>query len=414
MKAFYWFLVRYFSFYALFFYVHLNFKYEIFSHIGVQDVSILYTCFPLLLTHLMLRSLPHYLTKAAILDNPNFRSMHTAPTPRGAGWAVTIPLLAYLASTVISSALDGTLWRTHAPPECDIDCFIIRKGMLGIGLIFGLLMLTTISWMDDRKNMPASLRLLCQFCAAAVTLLTFVIPSPDTHLASAIQRSFNFLPSGFPIWLAVISILIVWVGFINVYNFMDGIDGITAIETITLSSGIIAAFIIKINLFSDTHEIIPPQIIESLLIFLLCSLVFLFHNWHPAKIFLGDVGSVTIGYLMGFFLLVIISAGYWYVALTLPLYYLADGGITLARRILRGEKFWEAHRTHFYQRAAQAAGRHDVVVLKIAACNVVLIGIAMLELLVSPWFVLAAPLPVALLLHNMAHQRHIGVKSPNG
>lgn len=145
-----------------------------------------------------------------------------------------------------------------------------------------------------------------------------------------------------------------------------------------------------------------------------CSIGFLFHNWHPAKIFLGDIGSVTIGYLMGFFLLVFISAGLWYVALTLPLYYLADGGITLARRILRGEKFWEAHRTHFYQRAAQAAGRHDVVVLKIAACNVVLIGIAMLELLVSPWFVLAAPLPVALLLHNMAHQRHIGVKSPNG
>ena len=86
----------------------------------------------------------------------------------------------------------------------------------------------------------------------------------------------------------------------------------------------------------------------------------------------------------------------------------------MARRYLPKPVELSQMLAHFYQRSAQAAGRHDVVVLKIGACNVLLIGIAMLELLVSPWFVLAAPLPVALLLHNMAHQRHIGVKSPNG
>lgn len=243
-----------------------------------------------------------------------------------------------------------------------------------------------------------------------------------TQLAATLPVAYFLLPqlrSNVPSWIPeafiLVAVTFIWVGFINLYNFMDGIDGITGTQTITISFGLYCLyFLIPALISRDGTNDITYSVSLIGLLYTGLSIGFLFHNWHPAKIFLGDIGSVTLGYVMGFSLLSVAGAGFWYVALTLPLYYIADGGITLARRILRGERFWEAHRTHFYQRAAQAAGRHDVVVLKIAACNVVLIGIAMLELLVSPWFVLAAPLPVALLLHNMAHQRHIGAKSPNG
>src|SRR6202012_503206 len=103
------------------------------------------------------------------------------------------------------------------------------------------------------------------------------------------------------------------------------------------------------------------------------SLGFLVFNWHPAKIFAGDVGSVPLGYLTGFLLLVLAVHGQWAPALILPLYYLADTGITLAHRAARREKIWKAHREHFYQRATPGSARHDRIVLWISGVNVGLI-----------------------------------------
>jgi UDP-N-acetylmuramyl pentapeptide phosphotransferase/UDP-N-acetylglucosamine-1-phosphate transferase len=207
-------------------------------------------------------------------------------------------------------------------------------------------------------------------------------------------------------WLIYALVIIGYVGFINLYNFMDGIDGITAIETLSICVGIIIVLTVSPE-FPDCHRITyHAEMVYFLPISLaLISLAFLPHNWYPAKIFLGDVGSITIGYMIGFCLLYITVEGYWYAALTLPLYYLADGGITLLRRIMRRERFWEAHRTHFYQRAALAAGRHDVVVKKIALCNGVLILIAVMAVyLQNPWLCLLAPVPVGLLLYNLSRQ----------
>src|SRR5437763_457923 len=101
---------------------------------------------------------------------------------------------------------------------------------------------------------------------------------------------------------------------------------------------------------------------------------FLVWNWAPARIFLGDVGSVPLGYLLGFLLLDQAARGHWRLALILPLYFLADATITLLRRLARGERIWEAHREHFYQRAVQSGLGHAAVVRQVILADIVLIA----------------------------------------
>ena len=96
-------------------------------------------------------------------------------------------------------------------------------------------------------------------------------------------------------------------------------------------------------------------------------------NWAPARIFLGDVGSVPLGYLLGFLLLFVAARGHWRIALILPLYFLADATITLLRRLARGELVWRPHRQHFYQRAVQRGLGHAAVVRRVIAADIVLI-----------------------------------------
>jgi len=106
------------------------------------------------------------------------------------------------------------------------------------------------------------------------------------------------------------------------------------------------------------------------------ALGFLVWNWSPARIFLGDVGSVPLGYVLGFLLNRLALGGQWQAALILPAYFLADASITLLRRLLRGERVWQAHREHFYQRAVQQGLGHDAVVLRVVAADIVLIACA--------------------------------------
>jgi len=97
-------------------------------------------------------------------------------------------------------------------------------------------------------------------------------------------------------------------------------------------------------------------------------------NWSPARIFLGDVGSAPLGYLLGFLLLDLALRGFWKIALILPLYFLADATITLCRRLIRGERIWEAHREHFYQQAVRRGLSHAAVVERVVAADILLIG----------------------------------------
>jgi UDP-N-acetylmuramyl pentapeptide phosphotransferase/UDP-N-acetylglucosamine-1-phosphate transferase len=108
------------------------------------------------------------------------------------------------------------------------------------------------------------------------------------------------------------------------------------------------------------------------------TLGFLVWNWAPAKLFLGDVGSVPLGYLLGWLLLDTAMNGEWAVALILPLYYLADATITLVKRAARGARLWQAHREHFYQRAVQGGASHSRVAAQVLACNAVLVVLAII------------------------------------
>jgi len=134
------------------------------------------------------------------------------------------------------------------------------------------------------------------------------------------------------------------------------------------------------------------------------ALGFLAWNWAPAKLFLGDVGSIPLGYLTGWLLLGMAGEGHWAPALILPLYYLVDATLTLLRRAARFEKIWHAHREHFYQRAVQAGLDHGGVVLRILGANLALIALAVLGLEWSWVAVALAFLVVGLLLWELGRR----------
>ena len=282
-----------------------------------------------------------FLRDRAMLDHPNARSSHTVPVPRGGGWAVVGTLV---------PALVLTAWQNHTLAHYT-------------PLIVGLCGLAGISWLDDRRGVPPLLRLGMHIGAAALGAMTF---PPDAMVFGGVL----------PFWLDRATIILGWAWFMNLYNFMDGIDGITGVETVALASGL--CFVMGLAGISDP---MTPLLTMALIG---AALGFLAFNWHPATIFLGDVGSVPLGFLTGFGLLGFALHGQLIPALILPLYYLADSGITITKRAVRGEKIWQAHRQHFYQRSALGCGRHDRVVYAIMIGNTALIAAAMVAV-VYPW-----------------------------
>jgi UDP-N-acetylmuramyl pentapeptide phosphotransferase/UDP-N-acetylglucosamine-1-phosphate transferase len=208
--------------------------------------------------------------------------------------------------------------------------------------------LLALSWLDDRRGLPAGLRFAVHFAAAVLGVAVL----PADHLL------FQGL---LPLWADRMVAVPMLVWFINLYNFMDGIDGITGVETLSIGLGL--------TLLSGGAP--WPAAIAG------AGLGFLAWNWHPARIFLGDSGSVPLGYLLGWLLLDTAGQGQWAAALILPAYYLADATITLGRRAWRGETLWQAHREHFYQRAVRGGWRHSTVAALVLAANTGLIALAL-------------------------------------
>ena len=276
------------------------------------------------------------LIRRAVFDIPNNRSSHTIPMPRGGGWA----LLAIMVPVLLGTAVVMDHDARHA------------------GLIIAVFLLAGVSWLDDRRHVSVAMRLSIHILAACLGTFSF---GPHAMMLNGIV----------PFWLDRTLMILAWAWFINMYNFMDGIDGITGAETICITTGLC---IVCVAAGIDD----PFLQFASLVVTGVC-LGFLAHNWHPARIFLGDVGSVPLGYLCGFFLLSLAVNGHLAPAVILPLYYLADTGITLIRRLNRGEKIWKAHREHFYQKAALGAGRHDTIVVMVITANAALILAATLS-----------------------------------
>lgn len=270
------------------------------------------------ITVLTTRRVLTYLIRRQIMDTPNERSSHTLPTPRGGGLATT-PVLAVALVTQF------------------------------IGLGLGALALLAISWVDDRKGLPP----LPRFAAQAVVVSLFLVFLPSE------QRVFQ---GALPVWADHTLTGLAWLWFVNLYNFMDGIDGITCVETISIAIGVAVL----------GGSALQPSALATGAV----AGAFLLFNWHPAKLFLGDSGSVPLGFALGGLLVLLAIQGQLVAALILPAYYLADATITLCRRALNGEKVWQPHRKHFYQRAVQGGKRHDQVALLISGGNVLLIGCA--------------------------------------
>ena len=296
-----------------------------------------------------------------VYDNPNVRSSHTIPTPTGGGIVVIFS---------IGIGMLTLFWNDVLLPNGLIVTLVIACG------------LALVSWIDDLWGSSALLRLIYQIIAIAGILYLHPEIAND---------AFSFLPE----WSAFLIVAVAWIWFVNLYNFMDGIDGMTGVETISICAGL--GLLVLNGTLSD--EILPPLAVISA-----ATLAFLYWNWSPAKVFLGDVGSIPLGFLIGWFLLKAISEGAWVMALILPGYYLADATITLLKRAFRLEPIWQAHREHFYQMPVPRNVPHNRVMYRIIVVNIILIFTSVWLVPINDLAALCVAMIIILILLRDLHQ----------
>ena len=275
---------------------------------------------------LVIRLIRPHLWKHA-LAKPNARSSHRVPTPQGAGIAV-------VAATLIVA---GAVLGGRAPVE-----------MFGATLF-----IAAIGFADDIKPVPVLPRLLLQ--AIAVTAIVLTSPA-EFRIASAV-----------PFWIERGLLVLAGLWFVNLVNFMDGLDWMTVAEVVPVTAALAI-------LGAQGGLPLPAAIVTAAL----CGAMIGFapFNRPVASIFLGDVGSLPIGLLVGWGLLQLAWQHHLAAALLLPLYYLADATVTLLRRMTRREPFWVAHRSHFYQRATDNGFSVTHVVSEVFVLNLVLAALA--------------------------------------
>jgi UDP-N-acetylmuramyl pentapeptide phosphotransferase/UDP-N-acetylglucosamine-1-phosphate transferase len=274
------------------------------------------------------------------LARPNARSSHKAPTPQGGGVAVVLGGFAALLAVTVLGHAQGL--ATLVP----------------VGAAVALLMALGVA--DDIVSLPALPRLALQ----AVAVVTVVATMP------AELRAFPMVP--LVVERSIEAIALLW--FVNLVNFMDGIDWITVAETVPVAAGVYI-----LSLFGAVPQ--TPALVALAL--LGAVLGFAPFNRPVAKLFLGDGGSLPIGLVMGWLLLQLAGNGYLAAALLLPLYYVADATITLARRLARGERVMEAHRSHFYQIATTRGFSVMGVVKRVFAANLVLLWLAVVTVMLD-------------------------------
>jgi Fuc2NAc and GlcNAc transferase len=273
-----------------------------------------------------------YALRTALVDIPNHRSSHVVPTPRGGGLAI------------VSVVLIGVLVQTAVG---DLD------RVIGIGLLGGGVLIATIGWVDDHKDLPARWRAVAQFAAAC----WFV------YWAGA-PESLWLGPWSIP--LSVTAPVLAVVGLVwltNLFNFMDGIDGIAGSEA--ASVGLVGGALLLASGMTGLGGLT--------LLTAAASVGFLGWNWPTARIFMGDVGSGFLGFVLGAIAIVSAKTGavpllVWILLLGV---FVFDATATLLRRFRR-EKFYEAHRLHAYQRAVAAGASHCTVTSLVLVLNAAL------------------------------------------
>lgn len=267
------------------------------------------------------------------LARPNARSSHRIPTPQGAGIAVLLATL----------AVAGGVLAFMAPVDARFSAILFGAAVL----------IALVGVADDIRSLPVLARLLLQ--ALSVGAVIYALPD-----------ELRLVPAG-PLWIERTVLLVAGVWFVNLVNFMDGLDWMTVAEVVP-----IAAALVVLGWLGELSPL--PTLVAAALGGAM--LGFAPFNKPVAKVFLGDVGSLPIGLLLGWCLLELALHHHLAAAVLLPLYYLADTTLTLIRRLVRREAFWLAHRSHFYQRATDNGFTVSQVVGRVLATNVVLAMLA--------------------------------------
>ena len=288
------------------------------------------------------------------LDQPNDRSMHRVPVPVGAGLAI-----------VATALILWPLWQAGD----------VRKHGVLLGCLAAL---GALSWLDDRRPLSPAIRLGAQTIAVALCLR--LLP-PEARVLPAI-----------PMLLERCVLGLAWLWFINLFNFMDGIDGLAGSEAVAIALGYLLLL---------PYVGMDGPLWRLALIIAASSAAYLLWNWHPAKVFMGDAGSIPLGFLLGWLMLDLALRGYWPAAVILPLYFIVDATITLLRRALEGKKPWAAHREHFYQRAVLGGATPPGVVWRVGLANLALLALALASVTRPAAALLAAAAAVGMLLSEL-------------
>ncbi len=287
------------------------------------------------------------LRRAGIVDQPNARSSHTTPTVRGGGVVIVITVCASL----IYAALTGDIAAGIGPNPWQL-----------IALLLAVSTLAVVSFVDDLRGLPARVRFTVQVSVALAAVL--LLGRPQLSVAA--------------VTLALVGL--VWIaGYTNAFNFMDGINGIAGIQALT--SGLGTALVAqKLGLAWGSPLVIIALAIAG------AALGFLPHNFPRAKVFMGDVSSASLGFMLAALAFGIAVATSWWVLFWIGLLhtnFVLDTGITLVRRAWRGDRLSQAHREHLYQRLIRAGRSHTFVSLWQGGLQVMAISAVVLATLSS-------------------------------
>ncbi len=274
-----------------------------------------------------------WLARRKVLDQPNKRSSHKTPVPRGGGIGFMLVVLIGLAAV---ATIDGTVpWA----------------------LLVGIIVVVGISFADDLKPLPFWLRLLLQAVSVAAVLASMQTDTP-------------ILAGGLPVWLDRFLLGLAWLWFINLFNFMDGIDGIAAGQAVTIGIGLVGLSLLQLAIADGA---LPAVIVTA------AAAGFLIYNWHPARLFMGDAGSAGLGFVLGWLLIQAAGAGFLAAALILPMYFVLDASSTLLMRLVRRRPLATAHRDHAYQAAVDRGVPHRTVTNAVVGVGVLLFDLAWLS-----------------------------------
>lgn len=280
----------------------------------------------LLITGLLRR----YALSTSLIDIPNARSSHTVPTPRGGGVAIVLSFLAVLPVAWMQGALA-------------LEAMLALLGAGGLVAVIG--------FMDDHGHIAARWRLVGHFAGAAWALFWLGGLPPLSVFGFVLDMG----------WLGSVLAAVYLVWMLNLYNFMDGIDGLASVEAMCATLGMCAIY-----LASGYVALIWPALLLGLAV-----AGFLFWNFPPARIFMGDAGSGFLGITLGILALHAAwsdSQLFWAWLILLGVF-IVDATVTLVRRLMAGQKVYEAHRTHAYQYASRKYGKHLPVTLGVILIN---------------------------------------------